>query len=278
MKNNVKFCFRVASIRSRKTHGIIFSGYPITKKGHQDNRRVYVVKAVGKEYKDIQIGELWEVQGILTKQIIKINGYAKTEPLINAKTLTLLKPSGNQVIRWIVENNSIRGIGNVKAQKLYSILGEDLYRALDDGDLGTIMKIINNQEIAQNLIDIWAVDGDTKTLKWMQEKKIPLSLSRKVLRYHGRKTLSALNEDPYRLLSFCASWKFVDNIAMRIMEIREDDPRRLQAAIEQVLYGQMANGHSCLAKENIKQHVRKLLNSNDLAETSLNLGRVQQIY
>ena len=269
MKKYVKICLRVASIRSRKTNGVIFSGYPINDLGHQDNSRAFVVKITGKEYADVQFGELWEVQGTLTMQKIIINEYPKTEPLIIANTLTPIKPSGNQIIRWIVENHRIKGIGNVKAQKIYTVLGENLYRALDNADVDSIMTVIKNPEIAQNLVDAWAVDGDTRTLKWMQDKKIPLTLSRKVIRYHGKNTLNALNEDPYRLLSFCASWKFVDDIAIRVMEIKNDDPRRLQAAAEQALYNQMSKGHTCIEKTTIQKHIKKIIKSSELSASSL---------
>jgi len=260
---------RVASIRSRKSHGVIFSAYSICDNGIADNRQIFVVRAVGKDYAHIQPGELWEAAGELTEQHITINGYTRTEYQINASELRLLKPSGNQIICWIEENNKIHGIGNVKAQKLWMHLGEDLYTALDAGDAKPLLSVINNPDIVHNLLDVWHEEGDTDTLKWMQDNRIPLALSRKVIRFHGRNTLPALKEDPYRLLSFCAAWNTVDHIAIDRLGLTHDDPRRLQAAAEQVLYDQMTKGHTCLDARTALECLVRLLKSKPLAEAAV---------
>ena len=54
---------RVANIRSRLRGGVPFSGHPLDGGGHQDYRSYVVVKATGKEYAEIQVGELWQVSG-----------------------------------------------------------------------------------------------------------------------------------------------------------------------------------------------------------------------
>lgn len=155
---------RVASVRSRLQWGVIFSGYPIEADGGQDNREPFVVKAVGEAYSGIERGELWEVTGELGQQIIHVNGVPWTERLITAQDLRLLKPSGNQIVLWIAEHKLIRGIGHVKAQRLWDALGEDLYSALDVGEPGRLLEVIGNADSVRRVLEAWAEDGDAPTL------------------------------------------------------------------------------------------------------------------
>ena len=224
---------RVTSIRSRKPGGILFAGCPLLDDGTQDNRCYIVVKALGSEARGIEVGELWEVTGSERTQTIKVNGYTKKESLLAADRLCLLKPSGSQIVQWIADHKAIQRIGQVKAQKLWEALGEGLYDALDRGDADPILDVLPNRASADSLLAAWAKDGDTKTLRWMQAHRIPLELARKVIRVHGRGTLQAMREDPYRLLSFTASWERVDAIAHDLLGIENDDPRRLRAAVEE---------------------------------------------
>ena len=240
--------------------------------GHQDNRQNFVIKALGKEYASIEVGELWEVTGEETTQSIRVNGLTKTEPLITASHLCLLKPSGSQIVQWLADNKKIHGVGAVKAQKLWDALGEELYDALDQGNGDPILTVLGSPAIVQNLLAVWTENGDTNTLRWMQKNQIQLDLARKVIRFHGTNALEALQEDPYRLLSFSASWEAVDSIARQKLDIMEHDPRRLRAAVEQALYDQMDKGHTCADKHLLKAPLKNLLGSSAMANDALALA------
>lgn len=263
---------RVANIRSRLRGGVLFSGHPLDTCGHQDYRSYVVVKATGKEYAEIQVGELWEVSGERGLQFVTINGRRVEEALITATELRLLKPSGTQVIRWMSDHRDIRGIGTVKAQTLWDALGEDLYVALDAGDAAPIAAVLGNAGIAKNLVEVWGRDGDTKTLRWMQAHRIPLDLARKIVRCYGAQSLAAMQENPYRLLAFSTSWPLVDDIARAQLGIEEEDPRRLRAAVAQGVYEQMEKGHTLADAKTLRPTLVRLLGKSRRADEALRVG------
>lgn len=52
--------------------------------------------------------------------------------------------------------------------------------------------------------------------------------------------------------------------------IAEDDPRRLAGAVEDVLYGSMRHGHTCLPESEARTRLRCKPDSAELAERALN--------
>lgn len=277
MSEPITKSLQVISIRKRKPTGVAFGAYALTSDGLLDRRKLFGVGARGKQYKDIQVGETWLVTGIPENHSYSVKGFMRHETRIESKDLSFQKPSGEQIVGWITDNKKINGIGDTKANKLWLALGNDLYRALDESDSNTLLKVISSETLINNLIEVWQEEGDTKTIQWMQDHRIPLPLSRKLIRFHGRNTLSALTEDPYCLLSFCEKWEDVDNLACSKMGVTKDDPRRLQAAVEQVLYNQMTKGHTCLNIEKLRVPLRKLLTSSELASNAIDQAHLNKV-
>lgn len=238
---------------------MMFTGRPITAAAIQDNNSSVVVKVWDKDFAAVQIGELLEVVGEQSTQTIHVNGFPRSEILITAKQVRLLKPSGSQIVQWIADHPDVKGIGYVKAQRLWDELGEDLYSALDRRDIETLSRVLRNADAIGSLLDAWSKDGNAELLRWMQQHRLPLSLGRKVIRVHGTKTLDNLRSDPYRLLSFSASWTLVDDIARNALGVPHDDDRRLRAAVEQALYDQLDNGNTAAPRTGLAGAVRKLI-------------------
>jgi exodeoxyribonuclease V alpha subunit len=147
------------------------------------------------------------------------------------------------VIQWLVGN--VKGIGEVKATSLFDVLGEQLYDVLDHTEHSAIQVLIPSREVREAMFTKWSESGDAKTLRFMQDRDIPLDLARKVIKFHGKQTVEALIADPYRLLSFEGSWQRVEEIAREKFEVALDDPLRLAAALEESLYRVSAKGHTC---------------------------------
>lgn len=93
-----------------------------------------------------------------------------------------------------------KGPQPVKARKLWEALGERQYEALDAGDQGILASVL-------------------------QAHGFDLALGRKVLAFFGPETVQKMEEDPYRLLSFCATWRQVDALAQAHFGIAVDDPK-----------------------------------------------------
>ena len=255
---------RVMSIRSQSPRGFggcIFTGKPIDDQGNaQDATAYYVVKAaktiLGKTL--VQPGQWWKVCGEATERLLDVNGFRISEWQIDATKAGLMRPSGEHVVSFIADNPAFLGVGQVKARKLWDTFGTKLYDALDDADVGLLSTVLTPESAIQ-VVGAWAQYGDSRTLQWLQAEGLDFDIGRKVLQFFGRETQEKLQEDPYRLLSFCASWRQVDALAKSHFGVELDDPRRLQGAIEEACYRVFAAGHTTTLTSTLMEYLQAIL-------------------
>ncbi len=96
-------------------------------------------------------------------------------------------------------------------------------------------------------------------MQWLQTQGFDLALARKVLQFFGPDTAQKLEEDPYRLQSFCATWRQTDALARTHFGIAVDDPRRLQGAIEEACYRVFAAGHTSVLSSKLTDILQGIL-------------------
>ncbi|MEN3277563.1 MAG: exodeoxyribonuclease alpha subunit [Massilia sp.] len=232
---------RVQSIRSQNPYGrggCIFVGTEINEAGDVvDAKSYFVVKATGAELGDVRVqpGQWWQVRGESESYERTVNGYLVRERQIRAAELSLMRLSGEHIVTFIAECDDFHGIGMVKARKLWDTFGERLYHILDNANVEALTGVLT-EDSARQVIAAWSLQGHARTLQWLQSSGIDVQTGRKLLAYFGKEAYDKLKEDPYRLLSFSVSWKHVDAFARAHFGLAEDDPRRLQAAIEEALY------------------------------------------
>jgi len=205
-------------------------------------------------------GQVWRVSGkteTRERTVRTAAGKPIRETHMPIQSATLIIASGMQIQAWLERN--IKGVGPVLAGKLHREYPNDLLDILDNADDEKLAKIITNPETREAIFEEWQKNGDAETLRFVQEKQIPLHLAQKAIKYHKKNTLIKLKEDPYRLLSFSGSWKEVDAIARDKFSIAVNDIRRLAAALEEALYSCMDNGHTCLPFETAYNETKKLL-------------------
>lgn len=255
---------RVTSVRSQSPLGFggcIFTGKPIDADGStEDAAAYYVVKAAGATLGKVAVqpGQWWRVAGEAVERVLAVDGYRVAESQIDASSAVLMRPSGEHIVSFLADNPSFEGIGRVKARKLWEALGDKLYDALDKADVDTLSTLLTPESAAQ-VAGAWAQYGDSRTLQWLQVEGIDLEIGRKVLQFFGRETPEKLQEDPYRLLSFCASWQQVDALATGHFRVGLDDPRRLQGAIEEACYRVFAAGHTIVLTATLMNHLQAVL-------------------
>ena len=258
--NLLNATIRITRIRSAGRKGCIAFGHRVDLVGGINDRASALVISVPTavaDPKNIVVGGIFEVYGEANSIRREHGTFAVSETQIEVQHIQLVRPSGSQLIQWLSDNAP--GIREVKATKLWDALGEQLYEVLDQGDHAAIQSIIGSEEVRNGLFSTWAEDGDAKTLRFVQERDIPLDLARKVIRYHKANTISSLMADPYRLLSFEGSWPRVDGIARNHFDIKLDDPRRLTAALEEALYRVADQGHTCASLSDLRDVVSRLL-------------------
>ncbi len=214
-------------------------------------------------------GQVWRVSGkIETRErtVRTAAGKPILEMHMPIKSATIIIASGMQIQAWLERN--IKGIGSVLARQIYIAYPHDLLDILDNADDEKIAKVITNPETRAAIFEGWQKNGDAETLKFVQEKQIPLHLAQKAIKYHKKNTLIKLREDPYRLLSFSGSWKEIDAIARNKFNVASNDIRRFAAALEETLYSCMDNGHTCLPFGTAYNETKELLKPHKQSEAA----------
>lgn len=260
----VEQTLRVTSIRSQNPRGFggcIFSAKPIDDQGRvHDATGYFVVKASGAALggSRVEPGQWWKVAGEPTKRFLEVNGYQVAETQIDASSAVLLRPSGEHIVSFMADSPAFEGIGQVKARKLWDAFGERLYDHLDAGNVAELATVLTPDSAAQ-VATAWAQHGDSRTLQWLQTQGFDLALGRKVLQFFGPETAQKLEDDPYRLLSFCSTWRQTDVLARTHFGVAVDDPRRLQGAIEEACYRVFAAGHTAMLSSKLMDVLQGVL-------------------
>lgn len=109
-------------------------------------------------------------------------------------------------------------------------------------------------------------------LLWLDRIGMPRKIGQSVVAYWKEQTRERIEANPYSLVSFEASWKRIDAFARARFGVAENDPRRLCGAAEEVLYGAMKQGHTCLPLDKVLTRLSRLLGRKDLAELALSGG------
>lgn len=255
---------RVVGVRSQNPLGFggaIFTGVPVSTDGSVTDAQTYLVVRVTHAVigcTKVERGQLWSVRGPVVEKPLTVNGYQMTERQIEAEDAVMTRPSGEHIITFLADNPAFEGVGTVKARRLWDAFGERLYGLLDSGDSAALSEVLT-LDAAQRLVDAWAAQGETRTLQWLQAQGLDARLGRKVLAFFAGDAAQRIEEDPYRLLSFCAGWREVDRMAIGQFGLQEDDTRRLRGAAEEACYRLFADGHTAMLTADLMERVVRLL-------------------
>ena len=254
------FLVRVNTLRSNARNGAIFSGFEVNTQGGRVDAKAHLVVRFSNRllHTPVEQGQVWRVCGEPKQNTILVNGYQLTEATISAESMELLHPSGEHIVTLLAQSKSFTGIGLVKARKLWGHFGQELYRILDQGITSRLEEVLSFGA-AERLVQEWRLWGDSFTVQWLQSKGLPVHLGRKVMEFFSPNTSKKIEEDPYRLISFAANWQITDRIARETFGLKEDDPRRLAGAIEEVLYSAFDSGSTWLTQKELQTRLSALL-------------------
>lgn len=267
--NAATFNLRVSKILSHRLNGYIFTAVLIDcETGAVSNSTNYAVVKVSAKIvagRLLKIGMWVEVSGVATKENRIHEGFRQQQINIAAENIVFVRPSGEHLIRFLSDSVGFKGIGIVRARQLWDKFGDSVYEILDQGDVEKL-SVSLPESIAVGLVAAWAEIGNSETIRWLYECNFGIALIRKVVRYFGSDTKQKLEEDPYRLLSFSASWKEVDSFARSKLRVALNDPRRLMGACEEALYRSCSAGNTILTSKMIRAYLGRLLVSIDKFE------------
>lgn len=259
---------RITSIRSRgKSGGAVFSGVNDCAEQYAvvcDYRLLPIANLIEK-------GQVWLVEGpvAIRSSTVGNSTILRHEQVIKATSAELLRPAGRNVVDWIANCPDCVGIGKVKAMRLYDRFGPDLVDLIEQRDLVALNEVIN-EDAAQLLCNAFGKFQIANTLLWLDRIGISRKMGQSVVNYWQDKAQEKIEANPYALISFEADWKKVDAFVSCRIGIAEDDPRRLNGAVEDVLYGSMKQCHTCLPENEARTRLAQMLESAELAERALN--------
>ncbi|MBK4735535.1 AAA family ATPase [Noviherbaspirillum pedocola] len=257
--SEVSIELRITSIRSvGKFGGVIFAGITASKE-------YYVTVCSNKIIPDATIvseGQEWSVTGALEQW--------KGATQIKASAAELLYPSGHNIIDWIVRPEHCAGIRRTEARALYEEFGPALINHISFRNVDALTKRIR-KESARALCDAFEKYRTASILLWLSRLAIDRRMGKKIIGFFGDLTQRRIEENPYRLISFAEEWQKVDLLAKTRFTVQADDPRRLDAAVEEALYRGMRDGHTCLPIANVKARLRGLLEDGGLIAKALAL-------
>lgn len=268
---------RVTSVRSRGVTGggALFSG-------RTDSGESYVANCNFNLIPDssvVDIGQLWKICGPVKVRSTSVKGgtFLRHEQVIEATHAELLRPSGQNLKRWIQECPDCPGLGPVRAAQLYDRYGQELVKLFEEHDIAALAEILTEEQ-AGLLCQAFTKYNLAATLHWLDQFGVPPRLGKKIADHYGEQAKEKIEANPYVLLSFTAGWKEVDAAARQKFGVAEDDLRRMEAAIEESLYRAMDQGHTCLPPAELKARLRSLLGSNALMKKALALSDETPMY
>lgn len=211
----------------------------------------------------VKRGQWWQVKG--KKHYTEYadrnrGGLIRYGTLLKVETngSKMIMPSGSAIVDYIAMHPDMSAVAKDKALKLWEKFQERLFDILNNSDVETLSQVKGlSKEVCERIVRAWKTDGLGYQLQWLQHHNIPLSIGRKALSYFGERMKQTVEENPYVLLPFSASWRPVDRIALDVAKIGKDDPRRLEAAVHEACYRRMSEGHTFVNRKWLLSALRK---------------------
>lgn len=273
---------RVTSIPYRSTKLVIFSGVPLALDSYKTNNgKYYVTIKANPDSIPIQptLGQHWSVKGTRQIKDIETGDYVMQQHTYESPEhiKCALPETGEQLIRFIAKENDFKGIGESKARALWQLLGKDFHTTLskDTPESRECLTSILNEDSIEALFKGYAKYKNLSYCNWMSEHKIPASVQQRLLKHHGEASIDVIKGNPYALIGFGLSFSAIDDIIKTTgfkSYVKQDDPRRLSAALEMAIRKEIEKGHTYTTQNAIKPTVKKLLGNAELTSQAFVAG------
>lgn len=261
---------QIRKIRSKgKLGGVIFSANTL-----DDRPMRYVVKAdwrIAPTPSMFKEGHIWSVQGeVETNTITWKDGTKAKENILVPIELRFVKASNENLKRLLAESKEFAGISQVKAEKLVSFFGDELYEIAANDEIERLLPILG-KDVATRLINGLKEYQELNTLKLLDDLGVPYKVTESVLKIWGADAYEKIQANPYLLTIFMANLKMVDEYAINRLGLPLNSPQRLIAYVKEVLFNAFNAGNTCLPTNEAKYRVKRLLGS--LSREALQLAQ-----
>lgn len=177
------------------------------------------------------------------------------------ETYQVKAPSDLKGIQKYLESGLIKGIGPVYAKKIVKVFGLKTLEMIDqDPDQLYEVPGIGKKRVEQIKYCWQDQKSIRKVMIFLHAHGISPGFAQKIFKKYGQESIHKLQENPYRLSQdlFGVGFKNADKIAEK-MGITKDHPRRIEAAVEFLLYQFCTEGHACYPIEELFAALKELL-------------------
>lgn len=271
---------RITSIPINTPKRVIFNAVPLADDALSTASAVYFI-TVDCEAESFpvkpSIGQHWQVDGEHLEKEVESNGYKMLQHLYESPTKLVceLPSTGEQFIKFIAKQSEFMGIGESKARKLWQSLGKDFHAVLsnDNEESRQALRELLSEDSIEALFKGYEKYKNLSYCNWMSELDIPASVQQRLLKYHDYDSIQAIKDNPYVLGGFGMSLSAIDSIAQSDeFDIAFDDERRLSTALELAIRREIDVGHTYTTQANVRPHLRKLLNDDELVAKAFKTG------
>lgn len=177
----------------------------------------------------LTLGETLTVSGKSSIRINTLPGVTHKEYVIDVDKVEKLFGTGVHVTKLLEHN--IKGVGDIKAKKLWTQTGGKLLEMVKAGDKDSLLKIIPNDKIIDDVISFLKSHLNLLSLRELVGLSINPSIFKKAVSAWGDDAYLKIKQDPYRLMTFGMSFPNVDVLARVKFFVKDDDSRRLHAVM-----------------------------------------------
>ena len=205
----------------------------------------------------------------LLQKNVMINDSSYNRRFITASCFTIVRSKGSLIINLLGSSNKFKGIGTLKAGRLWERFDEKLYEILDNKQVCELTADFKGRlttDTAKNLVEAWESYVYTDSLLYCDKLNLTVSQAFRITRYYKDDTKRKIEEDPYRLLAFNISFEMCDEIATKQYRIPLDDNRRLSAAVEEALYRVLDSGSVVSDDETLREQIISFISKDDTGD------------
>lgn len=216
--------------------------------------------------------QIWKVTGHYTDRSVVKNNIPQTEVNITASKLNMILPKNvNAFMGLIVNDNSFEGIGERLAFKLWMKFRKRIYSILENGSINELLETKGlGLKGAVSLIQGWNKYRNLRHIAWFDKYDIPSGIAMQLIKHHKGKSIQAIEEDPYRLMSFGLSFDEADQVAKQSFGFKDNSPKRLLAVVALAQKKRMLDGHTISNHSNLLLIISETLGE-ELAAQALRL-------
>ena len=227
-------------------------------------------------------GEIWEIKGSASWEKTESydGNYFIKKHHVNVDSASIIlsqNPVGFK--SFIADTPHFKGVGPKVAERLWAKFGPETYNILKYQELSKLLEVEGlGESSAQSLITGYKKFSYLKYSTFFTKHEIPVKIQKNIYKFKGvadgslierdgvkfdPNPVNMINENPYTLRTFGMAFHQNDRIARRHFYVKDDDPRRLTAAIVECLTANGRQGHTIALHKQLITPLRDLFHQNE---------------